>query len=109
MGEQIKIVDLAKNLVALSGLALGKDIKIKFTGLRPGEKLEEELLLDKEQDVVTHHNKIFVSHGRMDFDRRQFNQSLKKLHRLTQTMDEPAIVALMQEIIKTGATHPPKK
>lgn len=99
MGEQIKVIELARNLVALSGLTLGKDIELKIIGLRPGEKLEEELLLDKEQDVVTRHNKIFVSHGTADFDRRWLNQNLKKLHRLTQTMDEEAIVALMKEVV----------
>jgi len=63
MGEQIKIIDIARNLIALSGLTLGKDIKIEFVGLRPGEKLEEELLLDKEKDSVTQHDKIYVGHG----------------------------------------------
>jgi len=104
MGEQIKVIELVKNLVALSGLTLGKDIELKVVGLRPGEKLEEELLLDKEQDLVTRHNKIFVSHGAADFDRRWLHQNLKKLHRLTQTMDEEAVVALMKEII--FKTHP---
>lgn len=108
MGEQIKIIELAKNLVALSGLTLGKDIEIKFTGLRPGEKLEEELLLDKEQDAVTRHNKIFVSHDSVDFERKQFNQSLKRLYRLAQAGDEQAVVALMREIISSGNTHSPE-
>ena len=63
MGEQIKVIEIAKNLIALSGLTLDKDIKIEFVGLRPGEKLEEELLLNKEKDSVTQHDKIYVSHG----------------------------------------------
>ena len=103
MGEQIKILELAENIIKLSGLTVGKDIEIQFTGLRPGEKLEEELLLDKEQDVVTRHNKIFVSHDTVYFDRGEFNRSLKQLHRLTQLMDEKTVIALMKEIVSSGS------
>lgn len=58
MGDSVKIVDLAKNMIRLSGLELGKDIDIVFTGLRPGEKLYEELLNDAEKTIATHHPKI---------------------------------------------------
>jgi FlaA1/EpsC-like NDP-sugar epimerase len=58
MGDSVKIVDLAKNMIRLSGLELGKDIEIVFTGLRPGEKLYEELLNDAEKTIATHHPKI---------------------------------------------------
>lgn len=58
MGEPVKIVDLAKNMILLSGLVPEKDIKIIFTGLRPGEKLFEELLTAKETTIQTHHPKI---------------------------------------------------
>ncbi len=60
MGEPVKIVDLAYNMIRLSGLEPDKDIRIVFTGLRPGEKLYEELLYDKEKGYSTHHPKIFV-------------------------------------------------
>lgn len=58
MGDSVKIVDLAKNMIRLSGLELGKDIEIVYTGLRPGEKLYEELLNDAEKTIATHHPKI---------------------------------------------------
>lgn len=58
MGEPIKIIDLAKKMIQLSGLEVGKDIEIKITGLRPGEKLYEELLAKEENTLTTHHPKI---------------------------------------------------
>jgi FlaA1/EpsC-like NDP-sugar epimerase len=58
MGEPIKIVDLAKRMINLSGQVAGTDIEIQFTGLRPGEKLFEELFSINEQLVATHHPKI---------------------------------------------------
>jgi len=61
MGEPVKIVDLAKRMIRLSGLALGQDIDIAFTGLRPGEKLYEELLGDTENTVPTYHEKIMIA------------------------------------------------
>jgi FlaA1/EpsC-like NDP-sugar epimerase len=61
MGQPVKIVDLANNMIRLSGLEPGKDIKIEYTGLRPGEKLFEELLLDKEVILPTHHQKIKIA------------------------------------------------
>lgn len=61
MGEPVKIADLAKNMIRLSGLEPGKDIKIEYTGLRPGEKLVEELLTDKEITKETHHPKIRIA------------------------------------------------
>lgn len=61
MGEPVKIIDLAKKMIALSGLKLGEDIEIKLTGLRPGEKLYEELLASEEHTIQTHHNKILIA------------------------------------------------
>src|SRR5690606_21350085 len=64
MGKPIKIVDLAKDLIRLSGLEVDKDIQIEFTGLRPGEKLYEELLTDTEHTQATAHNKVRIAKAR---------------------------------------------
>jgi FlaA1/EpsC-like NDP-sugar epimerase len=61
MGKAVKILDLAKNLIRSTGYVVGKDIDIKFTGLRPGEKLYEELLLEAENNKPTHHPKIKIA------------------------------------------------
>ncbi len=61
MGKSVKILDMAKRMIQLSGLTLGKDVNITFTGLRPGEKLYEELLNDKENTMPTHHPKIMIA------------------------------------------------
>jgi FlaA1/EpsC-like NDP-sugar epimerase len=60
MGEQVKIVDLAKDLIQLSGLTVGDDIEIEFTGLRPGEKLSERLFSDQEKPIRSLHEKILI-------------------------------------------------
>ena len=61
MGDPVKIVDLAKNMVTQKGLKIGKDINIKYTGLRPGEKLYEELLIDSEHLLKTYNDLIYIS------------------------------------------------
>lgn len=61
MGESVKIIDLAKNMIRMYGLKEGEDIKIEFSGLRPGEKLYEELLADKENTLPTHNPKIMIA------------------------------------------------
>jgi FlaA1/EpsC-like NDP-sugar epimerase len=61
MGESVKVSDLARNMIKLSGLELGKDIEIKYTGLRPGEKLFEEVLSQSEDMRATHHPKILIA------------------------------------------------
>jgi FlaA1/EpsC-like NDP-sugar epimerase len=61
MGKSVKIVELAKKMIRLSGFKPNEDIEIKFTGLRPGEKLYEELLNDLENTLPTHHEKIMIA------------------------------------------------
>jgi FlaA1/EpsC-like NDP-sugar epimerase len=98
MGEQIKIIDIAKNLVALSGLKLDKDISIEFVGLRPAEKLSEEILLNTERDKVTKHNKIYIT-APCDFDPVNLRRQIKELERLANIMDEDKIIPKIKKII----------
>ena len=98
MGQPVKIVDLANNMIRLSGLEPGKDIKIEFTGLRPGEKLYEELLLDKEVILPTHHQKIKIAKiEKVDFTfiMPKINSILKQLY----TFPEKEIVEFFEEVV----------
>ncbi|MCR4660813.1 MAG: polysaccharide biosynthesis protein, partial [Clostridia bacterium] len=79
MGEPVKIVDLAKNLIKLSGLELDKDIKIEFTGLRPGEKLYEELLLKTANATKTENEKIFVEYTNNALSLEKINEIIDNL------------------------------
>lgn len=78
MGEPVKILDMAENLIRLSGYEPYKDIQIQFTGLRPGEKLFEELLMEEEGLQDTKNKRIFIGHP-MDIDYPWFEDELKKL------------------------------
>lgn len=97
MGESVKIIDLAKKMIQLSGLVVGKDIEIKFTGLRPGEKLYEELLASEENTLPTHHPKILCAKERHELEYN--TQAILELIELFHTQDNFKIVAKMKEIV----------
>lgn len=98
MGEQIKILDLARNLITLSGLKLDKDIFIKFIGLRPGEKLYEETLHDVEKDKTTKYEKIYIAQAN-EFESRILRNQVKELERLANMMDTKKILDKIHEIV----------
>lgn len=78
MGEPVKILDLAQNLIKLSGYKVGEDIEIKYTGLRPGEKMYEELLMDEEGLKQTANQRIFIGRP-IEFDVELFRKQLERL------------------------------
>ena len=98
MGKSVKIVDLAKKMIKLSGFEPNKDIEIKFTGLRPGEKLYEELLNDLENTLPTHHEKIMIAKVRENcFE--EVKSQLDILFEMVQTQQSTNIVRQMKAIV----------
>ena len=98
MGKSVKIVDLAKKMIKLYGLKLGIDIQIQYTGLRPGEKLYEELLNVAENTIATHHNKILKAKVR-EYVYEEINNSLDELNELTTDFDNYKLVGKMKQIV----------
>jgi len=98
MGKSVKIIDLAKKMITLSGLILGKDIQLNFTGLRPGEKLYEELLNNKENTVPTYHSQIMIAKVR-EYDSLIIFSQINKLIEGLPTHNNFALVSLMKEIV----------
>jgi len=98
MGKSVKIIDLAKKMIKLSGLTLGKDIQINFTGLRPGEKLYEELLNNKENTIATYHSQIMIAKVREYDPLIVFNQ-IESLINILPAHNNFAIVTKMKEIV----------
>ena len=98
MGESVKINDLAKRMIDLAGLKLGEDIQIEYVGLRPGEKLYEEVLSNKENTTATSHDRIFVAKV------REYNYSdalavVKELEELSIFVRIPEMVKKMKEFV----------
>ena len=98
MGEPVKIDDLAKKMISLAGLQLGKDIEIKYVGLRPGEKLYEELLKDEENTLPTVHKKIFRARVR-EYDMAEVDRELENLRVAALGMKKDDTVLAMKSIV----------
>ena len=100
MGQPVKITTLAENMIKLSGLTLGKDIDIEYIGLRPGEKLYEELLMKEEGLKKTSNNKIFIGRP-MEFDMKQFIKNIEELRILATNNDSDGIFRFMPSVVDT--------
>lgn len=101
MGKPFKILSLAETLIKLSGLRPYQDIKIEFTGLRPGEKLYEELSLAEEGMTASEHSKIFISNP-IPFDRdKLMNKFIPELPELIARNDHQELIAAIKEMVYT--------
>ena len=98
MGESVKIVKLAERMIELAGFKVGEDIKIKFTGLRPGEKLYEEVLSNKENTIETNHSKIRIAKVR-EYDYNDAANGVDKLRDLAYDVEIRDMVTLMKQIV----------
>ena len=98
MGAPVKIIDLARKMIKLAGLSPGKDIEIKFTGLRPGEKLYEELL-NKEEEVVPTHNKKILIAKVAEYDYHKVERSIDNLIEVASENRDEEVVRQMKRIV----------
>jgi len=98
MGKSVKILNLAQKMILLSGLTLGKDIQIEFTGLRPGEKLYEELLADKENTLPTYHKRIMIARVE-NRDAAAIEADINDFPALVRDSNETEIVRKMKSIV----------
>lgn len=98
MGKSVKIVDLAKKMIQLAGLIPNEDIKIEFSGLRPGEKLYEELLNDNENTMPTHHNQIMIGKVR-EYEFDTINKLIYELIAQARLSEDRTVVSLMKELV----------
>ena len=98
MGKSVKILDLARKMILLSGLKENRDIKIIFTGLRPGEKLFEELLADTENTLPTHHDQILIGKVR-EYDYEEVKNIINELIKLFNTQNNELIVQRMKDLV----------
>lgn len=98
MGKPVKIVDMARKMIQLAGLEENKDIRITYTGLRPGEKLYEELLASAELTLPTHHEKISIAKVR-NYAYADASQSIDELLEINGKHDNSAVVLKMKQIV----------
>ena len=98
MGTPVKIADLARRMIELSGLVPGVDVEIRYTGLRPGEKLYEELLATKENTLPTGNKQIFRAKVR-EYDYQEVDRQIDTLTELAIRVDKMETVRKMKEIV----------
>lgn len=104
MGEQVKISYLAEQMIRLSGKIPGEDIAIEYIGIRPGEKLYEELFHEKEQLETTAHKKVFLARHR-EVDWKSFNRSMGEIARACDAMDAKALNMLLLALVPEHDRH----
>lgn len=107
MGSPIKIIDLAHHMIRLTGLVPNKDIKIEFTGLRPGEKLYEELLADKETTRPTHHEKIMIAQATNNFEKSKLSL-LSDLLCAVRSYDADKAMGLLKHLVPEYCKEQPQ-
>ena len=98
MGESVKIDDLARRMIQLAGYTPDEDIKINYSGLRPGEKLYEEVLSDHENTLPTNHSRIRIAKVR-EYDYAEASKSMTELETLSREVDIPTMVKLMKSVV----------
>ena len=98
MGESVKIDDLARRMIQLAGYTPDEDIKINYSGLRPGEKLYEEVLSDHENTLPTNHNRIRIAKVR-EYDYEEALNSMSELEMLSREVDVTSMVKLMKKVV----------
>ena len=98
MGESVKINDLARRMIQLAGFTPDEDIKIEYSGLRPGEKLYEEVLSDHENTLPTNHSRIRIAKVR-EYDYEDARTSAEELERLSREVEISDMVRLMKKIV----------
>lgn len=110
MGEQVRILELAEDLIRLSGLEPGRDIEIAFTGIRPGEKLSEDLWEQGTNFQPTAHSEIFRSKEDEEVDSQRLTAAIEQLERLSRQGEVETIIRVLDEVIPSAAvrsTPPP--
>lgn len=103
MGQPVRIVALAENLIRMYGKIPYRDVEIKFTGLRPGEKIKEELLMDEEGLKKTANKLIFIGQ-QIEIDERNFPSRLRKLRNAAEKNNEAVAIEAMHEMVPTFIT-----
>jgi FlaA1/EpsC-like NDP-sugar epimerase len=105
MGEPVKIVDLARDMIELSGLEVGRDIDIQFSGMRPGEKLYEELFIDGETYERTFHEKIFIACNASEFVPQTLDSAIAMLENAARRDDYATIIRMFRALVPSF-NHP---